>query len=186
MKGTAVAALAGWGSISAVPSSCCSACLVPGIGKSNRSALLSCEGAGDQTCLAFARSVCEELRIFQKKKRPLNQDIDKYLLLWCLFISICLWCCLVSKCFFLVDTSLLANVSRTSFSYFHGSPGRLAVPPSAPVCSTARLKVSAGTWDLPSSLRDALHHTGRFRCFTGRPETRHGHCCCCCSRSGVL
>lgn len=80
MKGMAVVALAGWGSVRAVPSSCCSACLMSGIGKSNRSALLSCEDVGDQTCLAFTHSVCEELRIFQKK-RPLNQDIDIYLLL---------------------------------------------------------------------------------------------------------
>lgn len=72
MKGRALAALAGWGLVRAVPSSCCSACLLPGTGKSNRSALLSCEDVGDQTCLVFAHSVCEELRILQKKKRPLN------------------------------------------------------------------------------------------------------------------
>lgn len=93
----------------------------------------------------------ENLEYYKKKKRPLNWDIVIYLLLWCLFISICLWCYLVSKCFFLVDTSLLANTSRTSFSYLDGSPGKLAVPPSAPVCSPARLKVSAETRDLRSS-----------------------------------
>lgn len=70
MKGMALAALAGWGSVRAVSSSCCSACLMPGIGKSNRSALLSCEDAGDQMCLAFAHSVCEELRILQERKDP--------------------------------------------------------------------------------------------------------------------
>lgn len=42
-------------------------------------------------------------------------------------------------------------MSTTSISYLHGSPGKLAVPPSAPVCSTARLKVSAETQDLQSS-----------------------------------
>lgn len=69
MKGMALAALAGWGSVRAVPSSCCSACLMPDVGRSNRSALLSCEDVGDQMCLAFALSVCGEFRVLQKKKK---------------------------------------------------------------------------------------------------------------------
>lgn len=44
---------------------------------------------------------------------------------------------------------------------------------------------SAETWDLLSSLGGVLHHTGRFRCFTGLPAVRNGHCCCC-SRSIFL
>lgn len=117
--------------------------------------------------------IVKNLEYYRKKKKKPLKLVHCHIFTFMMPFSLHLFVVLLGLwvLFFLVETQVfLANRSRRSFS-----PSTFHAPP----------KVSAETRDLPSSFRGVLHHTGRFRCFTGLAAVRNGHCCCC-SRSVII